>query len=51
MTNVTVRAYRGEDASATLAIFLAAVTVTASGDYSPAQIAAWARPEQRDLAN
>lgn len=50
MTNVEVRAYSSEDASETLAVFLAAVTVTASGDYSPAQIAAWARPEQRDLA-
>jgi putative acetyltransferase len=51
-TNVTViavRRYRPADAADTLAIFLAAVTETASADYSPEQIQAWARPETREL--
>lgn len=51
MSDVEVRRYRSEDASATLAVFVAAVTVTASADYSTEQIAAWARPERRNAAD
>lgn len=47
---IQLRPYRGDDASATLAVFLAAVTETAAADYSPKQIAAWARPESRELS-
>lgn len=32
-------------------MFLAAVTQTAAVDYSPEQIAAWARPDERRLAD
>ena len=46
---IEVRSYRGEDATATLTVFLDAITETAAADYSPAQIAAWARPEQRTV--
>ncbi|TQK20582.1 GNAT family acetyltransferase [Microbacterium sp. SLBN-154] len=45
-----IRPYRRGDAAATLAVFLDAVTVTAAADYSPEQIAAWARPEDRSVA-
>lgn len=45
-----IRAYRGEDARATLAVFLDAVMTTASRDYSAEQVAAWGRPEQRNEA-
>ncbi|MCW1249730.1 GNAT family N-acetyltransferase [Acaricomes phytoseiuli] len=41
-----LREYTADDACATLSVFLAAVTVTASSDYSAEQIAAWARPER-----
>ena len=34
----------------TLAIFLGALTGTAAADYSPEQIQAWARPEDRELS-
>ena len=44
----SIRAYTSDDAESTLWIFHEAITVTASADYSPEQIAAWARP--RDLA-
>lgn len=44
-----IRPYRREDAASTLAVFIDAITVTAAADYAPEQIAAWARPEQRDL--
>ena len=46
--STVVRAYDGRDAAATLAVFLAAVTETASADYSPEQIHAWADPDGRD---
>ena len=46
---VVSRPYGHADAADTLVIFLAAVTETASADYSPEQIQAWARPEARDL--
>ncbi|MFJ3958746.1 GNAT family N-acetyltransferase [Arthrobacter sp. NPDC090010] len=44
-----IRPYRETDAATTLEIFLQAVTVTAAQHYSAAQIAAWARPEERSL--
>ncbi|MGO4586738.1 GNAT family N-acetyltransferase [Arthrobacter sp. 2RAF6] len=48
LSSLEIRRYRRDDANQTLAIFLDAVTVTASADYSPEQIAAWSRPEQRN---
>lgn len=47
---VAIRHYRLADASDTMAIFLAAVTETAAADYSPEQIQAWARPEEREIS-
>jgi hypothetical protein len=47
---VVIRPYVPADAAATLAIFLAAVTETAAADYSPEQIQAWARPQERELS-
>jgi putative acetyltransferase len=44
-----IRPYAETDAEATLNVFLAAVTETASLHYSAAQIAAWARPAVRDV--
>jgi putative acetyltransferase len=44
-----IRPYAETDAPATLSVFLAAVTETASVHYSAEQIAAWARPDERDL--
>ena len=49
MSGIELRKYNSRDATATLAVFLAAVTETAARDYSPEQIAAWARPGQREL--
>ena len=46
---IKVRSYRGEDASATLTVFVEAIAETAAVDYSPAQTSAWARPEQRTV--
>jgi putative acetyltransferase len=37
-----LRAYDATDAEATLGVFLRAVQVTASADYTPEQVAAWA---------
>ncbi|MEO7122483.1 MAG: GNAT family N-acetyltransferase [Lacisediminihabitans sp.] len=45
---VEIRPYIERDAAATLATFLAAVTITASADYSVEQIAAWSAPHERD---
>ncbi|QYF75526.1 GNAT family N-acetyltransferase [Cryobacterium sp. PAMC25264] len=47
--SATVRPYESADAAGTLAVFLDAVTVTAAGDYSPDQIAAWSAPQERDV--
>lgn len=47
---IDIRPYRPADAAETLAVFLAAITETASADYAPDQIAAWADPDGRDLA-
>jgi putative acetyltransferase len=44
-----IRPYAETDAQATLSVFLAAVTETASAHYSAEQIAAWARPDARDI--
>ncbi|CAO1649002.1 N-acetyltransferase domain-containing protein [Salinibacterium sp. NYA9b] len=48
-TPIDVRPYRPADAVPTLAVFLSAITVTASADYSPEQIAAWARANEREV--
>lgn len=45
-----IRRYAESDAQATLDVFLSAVTGTASAHYSPEQIAAWSRPEERDIS-
>lgn len=45
-----IRPYAETDAAATLGVFLAAVTKTAAAHYSAEQIAAWARPAERDAA-
>lgn len=44
-----IRSYRSCDASATLAVFRDAVMLTASKDYTPEQIAAWAGQDNQDL--
>ena len=47
---LTIRPYGREgDARATYGVFRAAITRTAASDYTPAQIAAWAGPEETDL--
>lgn len=43
---LTIRAYSEDDFPALCAIFLRAVKETASRDYSPAQIAAWAQVDE-----
>ncbi|MGR7759313.1 GNAT family N-acetyltransferase [Klebsiella aerogenes] len=43
---LTIRAYVEDDFPALYAIFLRAVKETASRDYSPAQIAAWAQVDE-----
>ncbi|WP_271220770.1 GNAT family N-acetyltransferase [Streptosporangium carneum] len=40
-----IRPYRSDDAQATLDVFYRAIRVTASRDYDPAQLAAWASPD------
>lgn len=46
---VMTRPYRSEDAAATLEVFVDAIQITASRDYSLEQVAAWARPTERNL--
>jgi len=46
---VEIRLYEHSDAAETLAVFIAAVTETASADYSPEQVQAWAQPERREV--
>lgn len=46
---IRIRAYRSADAEPTLRIFGDAITVTAAADYTPEQVAAWARPERRGI--
>jgi putative acetyltransferase len=48
---LVIRPYRSDDADATLAVFIAAITVTAAYDYSPLQVSAWARPEKRNVSD
>lgn len=45
---IHVREYKSTDANTTLRIFQEAIRVTASADYTPDQIAVWAR--RRDIA-
>lgn len=48
-SRVRIRSYDSADAGETLRIFHDAITITASADYTPEQIAAWARPDNRDV--
>ncbi|MDE1993459.1 MAG: GNAT family N-acetyltransferase [Rhizobiaceae bacterium] len=45
---ITVRDYLPADSDATIDIFLRAIREVASKDYSPAEIDAWAKVEDRD---
>ncbi|ALE06146.1 acetyltransferase [Arthrobacter sp. ERGS1:01] len=47
--SIVIRPYGESDAAATLAVFIAAVTETASADYTAEQVQAWAQPERRDV--
>lgn len=49
-SQIRIRSYDSADAGETLRIFHDAITVTASADYTPEQIAAWARPDDRDVS-
>ncbi|MBB3526826.1 putative acetyltransferase [Rhizobium sp. BK456] len=46
---VLIRPYAPSDADATIEIFLRAIREVSSKDYSPAQIEAWAKVEDRGL--
>lgn len=48
-SQVRIRSYESADAAETLRIFHDAIIVTASADYAPEQIAAWARLDNRDV--
>ena len=48
-TSVVIRPYERSDAAETLAVFISAVTETASADYTAEQVQAWAQPERRDV--
>jgi len=48
-TSVVIRPYEHSDAARTLAVFISAVTETASADYTAEQVQAWAQPERRDV--
>jgi len=48
-TSVVIRPYEHSDAAETLAVFISAVTETASADYTAEQVQAWAQPERRDV--
>lgn len=49
-TSVVIRPYEhSDDAAETLAVFISAVTETASADYTAEQVQAWAQPERRDV--
>ncbi|MCW4464267.1 GNAT family N-acetyltransferase [Glutamicibacter sp. MNS18] len=47
--SVQIRSYESADAQTTLRIFHEAITVTAAADYTPEQVAAWARLDKPDL--
>lgn len=49
-THISIRPYVSADADTTLTVFQDAITVTAAADYSPEQIAAWARLGSRDVS-
>ena len=46
---MVIRPYEHPDAAETLAVFISAVTETASADYTAEQVQAWAQPERRDV--
>lgn len=48
-TCVVIRPYDHSDAAETLAVFISAVTETASADYTAEQVQAWAQPDRRDV--
>lgn len=48
-SRVRIRSYDSADVGETLRIFHEAITISASADYAPEQIAAWARPDNRDV--
>ena len=48
-TSVVIRPYEHSDAEETLAVFISAVTETASADYTAEQVQAWAQPKRRDV--
>jgi putative acetyltransferase len=48
---VSIRSYRLTDFDAVIAVFLAAVPQVAAGDYTPAQIDAWARLDRDSWAS
>lgn len=48
-TSLVIRPYEHSDAADTLAVFIAAVTETASADYTAEQVQAWAQPGRRDV--
>lgn len=50
-TQVDIRSYESADAAATLRIFQDAILVTAAADYTPEQLAVWARPGDRKLSD
>lgn len=45
----SIRAYEPDDAQATIDIFLRAIREVASKDYSPVQIAAWAKVDEPEI--
>lgn len=47
-TPIETRPYRNDDRDATIAIFLSAIRQVASRDYTPEQIAVWARVDDPD---
>ncbi|QGH68172.1 GNAT family N-acetyltransferase [Pseudactinotalea sp. HY158] len=49
--SIRIRTYEERDSAPTLAIFLAAITRTAAADYTPEQVRAWARPDEREPAS
>lgn len=48
-TSVVIRPYERSDASDTLAVYISAVTETASADYTAEQVQAWTQPGRRDV--
>lgn len=46
-----LRPYEASDSAVTLETFVDAILTTASADYTPGQVQAWARPGERDTAS